>query len=104
MDRFSSQDGISALIRMDGVDYLESNCAPEPAATCDFTSLHGRILKTVDAVFQNVSDIETCRRHCLDEQRFRCRSLDYEETGAQVSSFNRLIFFTMKSEMICLYD
>lgn len=49
-----------------GVDYLENNCAEEPNKLCEFKRLSGRILKTVDSVYQDVSNIDECRELCLN--------------------------------------
>lgn len=49
-----------------GVDYLENNCAEEPNKLCEFKRLSGRILKTVDSVYQDVSNVDECRELCLN--------------------------------------
>lgn len=49
-----------------GVDYLENNCAEEPNKLCEFKRLAGRILKTVDSVYQDVSSVDECRELCLN--------------------------------------
>lgn len=49
-----------------GVDYLENNCAEEPNKLCEFKRLSGRILKTVDSVYQDVSSVDECRELCLN--------------------------------------
>lgn len=49
-----------------GSDYLENNCAEEPNKLCEFKRLSGRILKTVDSVYQDVSNVDECRELCLN--------------------------------------
>ena len=49
-----------------GTDYLENNCAVNPVGMCQFKPVKGRILKTVDSVFQNVKTIEDCRQKCIE--------------------------------------
>lgn len=56
------------------VDYLRM---------CDFLKLDGRILKTVDAIFQNVSSLEGCRQMCLGGP-LQCRTFDWGVTGEDV--------------------
>ncbi|XP_017490486.1 PREDICTED: uncharacterized protein LOC108378693, partial [Rhagoletis zephyria] len=65
MDRITLT-GTSAFQRQDTVDYLENNCVDEPNKLCEFKRLPGRILKTVDSVFQDISSIDECRDLCLN--------------------------------------
>lgn len=59
-----------------GVDYLENNCAEEPNKLCEFKRLSGRILKTVDSVYQDVSNIDECRELCLNSPyRYRLKCI-----------------------------
>lgn len=51
MDRFSVT-ARSAYSGADKVEYFETNCVDDPVKMCDFQRTEGRILKTVDAVFQ----------------------------------------------------
>lgn len=51
---------------MDGTDYLENHCVEEPNKLCEFKRLPGRILKTVDSVYQEVSSVDECRELCLN--------------------------------------
>ena len=37
---------------------------------CNFKATEGRILKTVDSVFQNITALDECRRKCI-EANFR---------------------------------
>ena len=55
-----------------GTDYFESNCAVNPVGMCQFRPVKGRILKTVDSVYQNVKTIEDCRQKCV-EANYRYR-------------------------------
>ena len=36
----------------DGVDYMEINCVTDPTELCLYNKVRGKILKTVDAVYQ----------------------------------------------------
>lgn len=65
------------------VDYLENNCVEEPTKLCEFKKMSGRILKTVDSVYQDVQTIEECRELCLNSP-FRCHSYDHGDTGDHV--------------------
>lgn len=49
---------------------------PEPKKLCDFKPIHGKILKTVDSVYQNVTSVEECQQRCLQDM-YRCRSYDF---------------------------
>lgn len=51
MDRFSVT-ARSAYSTAADVDYFETNCVDDPVKMCDFQRTEGRILKTVDAVYQ----------------------------------------------------
>jgi hypothetical protein len=59
-------------------------CVDEPAGLCDFKSVRGRILKTVDSVFQGISSTAQCQTLCLTASPYRCHSYDYGETGEGV--------------------
>ena len=65
MDRITLA-GTSAFQAQDGSDYLENNCAEEPNKLCEFKRLSGRILKTVDSVYQDVGSIDECRDLCIN--------------------------------------
>ncbi|XP_036325298.1 uncharacterized protein LOC118738469 [Rhagoletis pomonella] len=82
MDRITLT-GTSAFQRQDTVDYLENNCVDEPNKLCEFKRLPGRILKTVDSVFQDINSIDECRDLCLNSP-YRCHSYDYGDTGDMV--------------------
>ena len=51
MDRFSVT-ARSAYTTGASTDYFETNCVDDPVKMCDFQRTEGRILKTVDAVYQ----------------------------------------------------
>lgn len=82
MDRITLA-GSSAFQTNDGADYLENNCAEEPTKLCEFKRLSGRILKTVDSVYQDVASVDECRELCLSSP-YRCHSYDYGDTGDMV--------------------
>ncbi|CAD6992664.1 unnamed protein product [Ceratitis capitata] len=82
MDRITLS-GTSAFQQQNTVDYLENNCADEPNKLCEFKRLPGRILKTVDSVYQDIGSIDECRDLCLNSP-YRCHSYDYGDTGDMV--------------------
>ncbi|KAK1134585.1 hypothetical protein K0M31_007367 [Melipona bicolor] len=82
MDRLTVA-GSSAFQSAKGFDYLENHCVDEPVKLCEFKKLSGRILKTVDSVYQDVGSSEECRELCLNSP-FRCHSYDYGDTGDMV--------------------
>ncbi|XP_055373711.1 uncharacterized protein LOC129607042 [Condylostylus longicornis] len=82
MDRITLS-GSTAFVQADGYDYLENNCADEPNKLCEFKRLSGRILKTVDSVYQDIGGIDECRDLCLNSP-YRCHSYDYGDTGDMV--------------------
>ncbi|XP_022661228.1 uncharacterized protein LOC111250361 isoform X3 [Varroa destructor] len=57
------------------IDYLESNCVVEDARLCEFKNVKNKILKTVDAVYQDVKGEDECKKICLGAN-FRCHSYD----------------------------
>lgn len=82
MDRLTLA-GSSAFVPRTGAEYLENNCAEEPTKLCEFKRLSGKILKTVDSVYQDVSSVDECRELCLSSP-YRCHSYDYGDTGDMV--------------------
>jgi len=70
---------------------MESNCAAaeRPKTTCDFARLDGQLLRTADAIYENVATADRCKETCLAAEEFRCRSFDYGETGANVCRISR---------------
>ena len=82
MDRLSLGT-TSAIKPTPGSEYLENNCVEEPTKMCEFKKLPGKILKTVDSVFQDVANADNCRELCLNS-KFRCHSYDFGDTGEMV--------------------
>ncbi|XP_037808095.1 uncharacterized protein LOC119601322 [Lucilia sericata] len=82
MDRITLS-GSTNVEPYDGADYLENNCAEEPSKLCEFKRISGKILKTVDSVYQDINSIEECRELCLNSP-YRCHSYDYNDTGDMV--------------------
>jgi hypothetical protein len=82
MDRLTLA-GSSAFVAKTGAEYLENNCAEEPTKLCEFKRLSGKILKTVDSVYQDVASVDECRELCLSSP-YRCHSYDYGDTGEMV--------------------
>jgi len=64
-------------------EFLEANCVDDPVKLCEFQKMDGRILKTVDSVFQDVETLDDCKKLCLTAP-FRCHSFDFEDTGDNV--------------------
>jgi len=64
--------------------YLESSCVQDPAGVCDFKSVRGRILKTVDSVYQDISSRSACQDLCLTTTQYRCHTYDYSQAGDKV--------------------
>ena len=44
-----------------GAVYAELACVPKLQEMCEFTKLRNRILKTVDAVYEDLETTEECR-------------------------------------------
>ncbi|XP_037790105.1 LOW QUALITY PROTEIN: uncharacterized protein LOC119585560 [Penaeus monodon] len=76
--------GRSRLLDVDEKsDYLEVSCVPKPQKMCDFQSVKGRILKTVDAVFQDVESTEECQARCKGAD-FTCYSYDFMSASEKI--------------------
>lgn len=56
MDRLTVA-GLGAFQPAEDADYLENNCVEEPGKLCEFKKINGRILKTVDSVYQEVGSV-----------------------------------------------
>jgi len=56
---------------------------------CDFKIIRGKILKTVDAVYQNVKSVEECRHICLTD-KLPCYSFDLGDPFNQVCRTSHL--------------
>ena len=67
----------------DGVDYMEINCVESPSKLCLYEKVRGKILKTVDAVYQAIASEQDCQDLC-NNAPFRCHSYDYNDTGDDV--------------------
>ncbi|RWS27207.1 uncharacterized protein B4U80_09649 [Leptotrombidium deliense] len=65
------------------VEYLENNCIQEPIRLCDFKAIKGRVLKTVDSVYQDIKTVDECRKKCLNSQ-YRCYSFDLGDPSNKV--------------------
>lgn len=62
---------------------------PAPVRLCEFRKLNGKILKTVDAVFQEVKTLEGCRKKCLGVD-YRCQSFDLGDPTNSVCRLSHL--------------
>uniref|UniRef100_T1J1E1 ZP domain-containing protein n=1 Tax=Strigamia maritima TaxID=126957 RepID=T1J1E1_STRMM len=82
MDRFSLSH-VGVLRMRKGVDYLENHYVSDPARLCEYQKVDGRIMKTVDAVYRNITSLDGCRRLC-SASPFRCRSFDFGATDEDV--------------------
>lgn len=81
-DRLSSSP--AAFHHSPGSTYLENTCATEITGVCDFKPIRGKILKTVDSVYQDVLSREQCQEMCVKMDTFTCRSYDFGVTGTRV--------------------
>ena len=67
-----------------GVDYVEKNCVVEnDNHLCIYDVVKGKILKTVDSVYQAIDTREDCEDLC-NNAPFRCHSYDFNDTGDNV--------------------
>ncbi|GFX97389.1 apple domain-containing protein [Trichonephila clavipes] len=69
---------INHLTAVKSVAILEN-----PVRLCEFRKLNGKILKTVDAVYQDVTSLDECRQKCLSVN-YRCQSFDYGDPSQHV--------------------
>jgi len=73
--------GTTSFQIQQGADYLERNCiVGEPKRLCIYDHVKGKILKTVDSVYQAIDSREDCEDLC-NTAPFRCHSYDYNDTG-----------------------
>jgi len=73
--------GTTSFQTQQGADYLERNCiVGEPKRLCIYDHVKGKILKTVDSVYQAIDSREDCEDLC-NSAPFRCHSYDYNDTG-----------------------
>lgn len=82
MDR-QSMSGRPGFKATAGMDYMEVNCVESPSKLCLYEKVRGKILKTVDAVYQAIASEEDCQDLC-NNAPFRCHSYDYNDTGDDV--------------------
>ena len=59
-----------------GTFYLENECAVLPA-NCEYIDMPGNYLPFTDTYLANVADIEACRDECNRQDRYNCRSFNY---------------------------
>lgn len=82
MDRHA-MSGRPGFAPAPGVEYMEINCVADTSKLCLYEKTRGKILKTVDAVYQAIASEEDCRDLC-NNAPFRCHSYDYNDTGDDV--------------------
>jgi hypothetical protein len=61
----------------------------EPKKLCEFRPINGKILKTVDSVYQNVKTVEECKEKCLNSP-YRCHSFDFGDPSNSVCRTSHL--------------
>ena len=67
-----------------GVDYVEKNCVDDnDKRLCIYEEVKGKILKTVDSVYQAIDSREDCEDLC-NNAPYRCHSYDFNDTGDNV--------------------
>ena len=72
-----------------GSTYFEKNCVePEAKRLCIYETVKGKILKTVDSVYQAIDSKEDCEDLC-NNAPFRCHSFDFNDTGDNVCRYTR---------------
>jgi hypothetical protein len=101
MDRHTMA-GTGAFKPSTSSDYMENNCVDDPVKLCEFQKLEGRILKTVDSVFQDVSTIDDCRQLCLTAP-YRCHSFDYADTGENVCRLSHHALATLTNIQVLIF-
>jgi hypothetical protein len=79
--------GMPLFVVTDGVDYLEVNCElGDPKKLCLYDETKGKILKTVDSVYQAIASKEDCEDLC-NNANFQCHSYDFNDTGDNVCRY-----------------
>ena len=101
MDRLTVA-GSGAFRADPDTEYMENNCVEEPIKLCEFKKLSGRILKTVDSVYQDVGSADECRELCLNSP-FRCHSYDYGDTGEMVCRLSHHSRATLADIQVIFY-
>ncbi|KAI1289639.1 hypothetical protein HDE_09128 [Halotydeus destructor] len=71
------------------VSYFESNCVSEPNALCDFKPLKGKVMKTVDSIYEGITTDKECRLKCL-EADYRCFSYDLGDPNNKICRTSHL--------------
>ena len=61
----------------------------EPKKLCYFKPINGKILKTVDSIYENVKTIEECKEKCLNSP-YRCHSFDFGDPSNSVCRTSHL--------------
>ncbi|KAG8201943.1 hypothetical protein JTE90_027419 [Oedothorax gibbosus] len=89
VDRHSVHSSKFYVPSEDGTVYLENNCVDPPVRLCEFRKIGGKILKTVDAVFQEVKTLDGCRKKCLSVN-YRCQSFDMGDPTNSVCRLSHL--------------
>lgn len=79
--------GKPVFAAQEGMDYLEINCdMGEPKKLCLYDRVEGKILKTVDSVYQAIATREDCEDLCKNAP-FKCHSYDFGDTGDNVCRY-----------------
>ncbi|QQP54376.1 Putative LOC101887535, partial [Caligus rogercresseyi] len=93
-----SQAGTPGFRPTDSTDYLEINCVSDPKKLCVYDKTKGKILKTVDSVYQAIASKEDCQDLC-NNAPFRCHSFDFNDTGD-----NRLLTNTIEEPYLAIEE
>uniref|UniRef100_A0A0K2TPD6 Putative LOC101887535 [Musca domestica] n=1 Tax=Lepeophtheirus salmonis TaxID=72036 RepID=A0A0K2TPD6_LEPSM len=89
-----AQAGFPGFNTAEGTDYLEINCVSDPNKLCVYDQTKGKILKTVDSVYQAIASKEDCQDLC-NNAPFRCHSFDFNDTGDNVCRLSHHSVFTL---------
>lgn len=91
VDRHSVQSNLQKYFvpAEEGTEYIENNCVDPSERLCEFSSVSGKILKTVDAIFQEVKTLDGCRKKCLSVD-YRCQSFDMGDPNNSVCRLSHL--------------
>ncbi|XP_054162435.1 uncharacterized protein LOC128960388 [Oppia nitens] len=71
------------------IDYMENSCIQEPKKLCDIRPINGKILKTVDSVYESVKTIDECKEKCMTSA-YRCHSFDLGDPSHAVCRTSHL--------------
>lgn len=83
IDRYSLSQTTPFTVE-DSLDFMESQCIPEPNKMCEFKKIEDRLVKTVDALQEGVGSVDECRQLCLSAP-FRCHTFDFYEGVCRLS-------------------